>query len=177
MKCVFDSQISIIWYGNCLEPFKASRGLRQGDPLSPYLFALCMEKLSHLILDSVNQKKWRGLKTSRYGPTISHLFYADDLILFSKAESRDCRAVMDVLNYFCYISGQKVNILKSKCFISKNVPRDRICMIKDATGIPRGGCTHILWVSRDTAEFFFLHYFPLNFFIFYFSPFLVTPLK
>lgn len=95
-----------------------------------------MEKLSHLILNSVKRKKWRGLKPSRNGPTISHLFYADDLILFSKAEARDCNVVMDILNSFCETSGQKVNILKSKVFVSKNVTRDRIGMIRDTTGIP-----------------------------------------
>lgn len=138
MKCVSDSQISIIWNGNCLEPFKASRGLRQGDPLSPYLFALCMEKFSHLILESVKQKKWRGLKPSRNGPIISHLFYADDLIFFSHVEAKDCMIVMDILNSFCEKSGQKVNIHKSKSFISKNVPRDRVGMIKNITGIHLG---------------------------------------
>ena len=49
MSCVTTARISILFNGGALEPFTPSRGLRQGDPLSPYLFILCMEYLGHLI--------------------------------------------------------------------------------------------------------------------------------
>lgn len=84
MSCVKNTTTSILWNGTPLTSFNPSRGLRQGDPLSPYLFVMCMEYLSALILDKVNQNKWKGIKASPNRPTITHLFFADDLILFTK---------------------------------------------------------------------------------------------
>ena len=54
MNCVRSSSLSILWNGSKLEPFTPTRGMRQGDPLSPYLFVLCMEKLSLLINQKVD---------------------------------------------------------------------------------------------------------------------------
>lgn len=62
MKCVNTTSTNVLWHGEKLEGFVPSRGLRQGDPISPYLFVLGMEKLTHLILDSVREKKWRDMK-------------------------------------------------------------------------------------------------------------------
>ncbi|GAU42452.1 hypothetical protein TSUD_235210 [Trifolium subterraneum] len=58
MHCVTSSNFSLLWNGNKMPPFKPTLGLRQGDPLSPYLFILCMETLSIAITDAVHQ----GLK-------------------------------------------------------------------------------------------------------------------
>lgn len=52
---------------------------------SPYIFVLCMEKLSHLIESDVEIKRWKPIKSSQNGPLITHLFFADDLILFAEA--------------------------------------------------------------------------------------------
>lgn len=61
MNCVMYTSMSILWNGSPLPDFKPTRGLRQGDPLSPYLFVLCMEKLSHMIHMAVEERKWKGL--------------------------------------------------------------------------------------------------------------------
>lgn len=106
--------------GELSSTFKASRGIRQGDPLSPYLFVLCMEKLSHLIHAAVGAGKWKPVKASGYGPPISHLFFADDLILFSKASCFQARSVKKCLDVFCNLSGQEVSFDKSLLFCSPN---------------------------------------------------------
>lgn len=67
------------------EEFVPLRGLRQGDPLSPYLFILGMEKLGHLIDNSIVGKRWEPLMLFRRGLGISHLFFADVLLLFARA--------------------------------------------------------------------------------------------
>lgn len=74
MFCVSANNLSVICNGEAQPFFAAQRGLRQGDPLSPYLFILCMEKLSHMIQDQVHKKRWKPVKIARTGPPISHLF-------------------------------------------------------------------------------------------------------
>lgn len=77
--------MQILYNGNPMDTFWPSRGNRQGDPISPYLFVLCIEKLAHSINDRVESKEWHPLKINRYGPSISHLFFVGDLILFPRA--------------------------------------------------------------------------------------------
>lgn len=88
-----------------MEPFKPTRGLRQGDPLSPYLFVLCMEVLSHQIEGAVICKEWVAVKSSKKGPAVSHIFFADDLLLFGKTSFSQARMMEHVLASFCNISG------------------------------------------------------------------------
>jgi len=53
--------------------------------MSPYIFVMCMDKLSHIILQDVDEGKWIPMKASRNGPTISHLMFAYDMLLLGKA--------------------------------------------------------------------------------------------
>ena len=124
MSCISGSSISVLFNGGCLEPFLPTRGIRQGDSLSPYLFILCMELLGFLIEDMCANNLWNPLKASRAGLAFSHLFFADDLVLFAKADRKNCQSVRDVLETFCELSGQKVNLSKSKVLFSANVDSD-----------------------------------------------------
>ena len=94
-----------------------SRGIRQEDPLSPYLFILCMEMLGFLISEKCSANLWDPMKASRNGPVFSHLFFTDDLLLFAKADLKNCCNIRETLDTFCELSGQKVSLAKSK-FIS-----------------------------------------------------------
>jgi len=99
--------------------------LRQGDPLSPYLFVLCMEKLSLMIHHEVSTNIWKPVKISRDGPCFSHLLFADDCLLFTEAKSSQVKLVRDVLQNFCSASGLKINIQKSKFTASSNVSQPK----------------------------------------------------
>ena len=76
------------------------RGIRQGDLLSPYLFLLCSEGLSNLLKKAEGEKKITGMKISRRGPSITHLFFADDSLIFCKAESNQVKELMHLLERF-----------------------------------------------------------------------------
>ena len=120
MSCVTTATMQILWNGKPTEEFKPSRGIRQGDPLSPYLFVLCMERLGHSIIKAVNEEAWEPIRLVRNGIPISHLFFADDLVLFCKADVKSSAAVKSVLDDYSLYSGHRVNGSKTQVFFSPN---------------------------------------------------------
>ena len=121
MSCVTSTSTSILFNGGALESFEPSRGIRQGDSLSPYLFILCMENLGHLIKQKCVNGSWTPLKASKDNLGFSHLLFVDDIILFSKADVSGCEVISEVLEKFCRESGQKISHDKSRIYFSSNV--------------------------------------------------------
>lgn len=118
--------------------FHSSRGLRQGDPLSPYLFVLNMERLGYRILDAVESGSWSPLMFGRgNGPKLSHLFFADDLILIAEASREQVDLIRSTLAEFCSALGQKVNLNKSQVFFSGNVDDAKASALSNSLGIAK----------------------------------------
>ncbi|CAL1353594.1 unnamed protein product [Linum trigynum] len=136
MFCVENNQMRLLWNGELSGPIIPTRGVRQGDPLSPYLFVLCMERLSHRIEQAIQDKLWKPLRLSRDGPPLSHLFFADDLILFAEAEGAQIKVIKQCLDEFCLSSGQRVNYSKSAIFVSANIDRRIARRLANRVGIP-----------------------------------------
>ena len=113
MAYITSVSIRVLW--------KPSRGVRQGDPLSSYPFVLCIERLSYGILNAVSAGKWHPITLSRNGVPLSHLFFADDLLLFAEASVEQTSIISSVLDSFCYSFGSKVNKSKTLIYFSKNV--------------------------------------------------------
>ena len=134
MSCVSSTSTSILFNGGALNPFLPSKGIRQRDSLSPYLFILCLEVLGALITEKCQAKQWNPIKTSQGGLAFSHIFFADDLMLFAKADRKNCLAIRDALDVFCNISGQKVSETKSRVFFSPNVDPDTRSSLCDILG-------------------------------------------
>ncbi|XP_029143947.1 uncharacterized protein [Arachis hypogaea] len=130
------SNLSILWNGNRLDSFQPRRGLRQGDPISPYLFVLCMERLACFISKQVDEGIWDGVAISRGVPRVSHLMFADNLLLFCKAKKSQVQNVVHTLELFCKASGMKVNIEKSKTICSRNISNRRKEMLSSVSHIP-----------------------------------------
>ncbi|MCH80381.1 hypothetical protein A2U01_0001148, partial [Trifolium medium] len=85
LKCVSTVSFSILINGKPSRAFSPKRGLRQGDPLSPYLFIICVDVLSALISKAQNNKFIHGVKVAPRAPEITHLFFADDSLMFCRA--------------------------------------------------------------------------------------------
>jgi hypothetical protein len=96
--------------------FNCSRGVRQGDPLSPLLFCLAEDVLSRSISRLLSQGKLNLIKGTRNIYVPSHSFYADDLMLFCKGNIAGLRALKDLFNRYALESGQVINNAKSTIF-------------------------------------------------------------
>lgn len=83
-KCMFMVSYSVLINGEPTKTIYPQRGIRQGDPISPYLYIICTEGLSQLLKKAIQDQKLHGYKASRAGPAISHLLFADDSLLFSE---------------------------------------------------------------------------------------------
>ena len=106
--------------GGKSESFTPSRGLRQGNPLSSYLFILGQEMLSRLLDHEIRTKNISGIKASSHGPAMTHVMYVDDIILFSKATSKDAYDINVVLEKYYSWFGQRISNSKSRVFFSKH---------------------------------------------------------
>ena len=105
LGCISSINFAILLNGEPGQKFAPSRGLRQGDPLSPYLFLLVSEVLSLLIQKECKEKRIIGVQMSHSGPSISHILFADDTLIFLKAEEDNCRRLNKVIDDYCLASG------------------------------------------------------------------------
>lgn len=112
--------MSIRVNGVLSQSFRPSRGIRQGDPISPYLFLLCAEGLSCFLKNMGLMFLSRGVHVGVHAPWISHLLFVDDCIVFSEASQRGASRLQEALEVYSRGSGQMVNRDKSAVFFSRN---------------------------------------------------------
>ena len=134
MRCVSIVTYSIKINGTPREHITPSRRIHQGNPLSPYLFLLCAEGLSTLIQLVVDRGHMEGVKICRGGPILSHLFFADDSLIFCKATLKECDKLQRLLAMYEKASGQQLNHAKTSLFFSSNTSRDVQEEIKNRLG-------------------------------------------
>lgn len=85
MFCIKFVSIQVSWNGSPLDVFFPSRGIRQGDLMSPYIFVLCIERLGLAIRKNMESGAIKLVRISANGPDIPYLFFTDDLLLFVEA--------------------------------------------------------------------------------------------
>ncbi|XP_028111659.1 uncharacterized protein LOC114309966 [Camellia sinensis] len=141
MACVTSVKFFVYAIGEKRTEFTLSCGLRQGDPLSLYLFLLVADVLSNLLTHRLNSNSISGLKIRRTCLTLSHLFFADDAILFFKAKTFECESILEVLKVYSDASGQLLNFDKSGALFSAN----------SSTSLSNSIC-HLLGVTKANPK-------------------------
>lgn len=122
MNCISTASFSISLMATLRVFFTPSRGIRQGDPLSPYLFIICIEPfIRHLNKLTESTRTQVGLLSSPHSYRISNLVFADDCLIFAKATPAAARKVLAVLEAFAKASGQRINFHKSTIYFSPRV--------------------------------------------------------
>uniref|UniRef100_A0A803QSN5 Reverse transcriptase domain-containing protein n=1 Tax=Cannabis sativa TaxID=3483 RepID=A0A803QSN5_CANSA len=135
--CISIADIKLLLNGSIVGKFNPERGLRQGDPLSPSLYIMAAEALSRLLIRKENEGGLKRFKLSRNGTPITHLMFADDIILFGEATIREARSFLHCLTDYCNSSGQKINFLKSSVYFSKGVSGRKAQQIAETLGVKR----------------------------------------
>lgn len=111
-----------------------SRGIRQRDPLSPFLFVLCTEGLSEMLQREERLGNIKGISIYRGAPHLSHLFFANDSIIFYQANMGECRRIWDVFHDYEVALRQKINKDKTSLFFRKYTKASDQAEIKNLFG-------------------------------------------
>ena len=106
MECISSVSYSILVNGSPQGLLKPTRGLQQGDPLFAYFFLFCAEGLRGLLKQAANDAVIRGISLSQGGPRLTHLFFADDSLLFCRAKREECKTLLHILTQYEAMSGQ-----------------------------------------------------------------------
>ena len=109
MVCVKSVTYSVLVNDEPCGMIHPTKGIRQGDPLSPFLFLLCTEGLNGLIKQAERSGDIHGFSLCRRGPKLTHLLFADDSLPFCRATMEECGKVLELLSKYEEASGQKVN--------------------------------------------------------------------
>ncbi|GKV45602.1 hypothetical protein SLEP1_g52666 [Rubroshorea leprosula] len=114
MECLSSSMVSVLVNGSPTRQFTISRGLQQGDPLSPLLFLIIAEGINGLVLNVVDKGLLEGVEVGDKGFKVTHLQYADDTLLFGTVTDENVWAMKSILRTFELVSGLKINFNKSQ---------------------------------------------------------------
>ena len=129
------SEIHFVVEGDQCPRFNPLCGLRQGDPLSPYLFILGSEVLMRIINKEVANGNILGVKVTSTAPPISKFCHADDVILFCKAKAYELASLKGCLEKYCFWSGQKISVEKFGFFPSKGVSHQFLNQVRCIWGL------------------------------------------
>ena len=134
MMCVTSVSFSVLINKELKGEIIPSQGIRQGDTLSPFLFLLCAKGFSAMLQREERLETIKGIFICQGASCLSHLFFADDNIIFCRASMSECQQVWDVLHDYEVASGQKINKDKTSLFFSKNTGTSTQAEIKNIFG-------------------------------------------
>lgn len=129
--CLHSATSSVLINGSPTREFNLHRGLRQGDPLSPFLFIIAMEGLHVAMEDAMAAGLYNGFKINNLN--LSHLFFADDALFLGEWSHKNLKSLAAILECFHKVSGLKINYQKSNLF-GIGVPIDEVSSFASITG-------------------------------------------
>lgn len=139
MECVSTVSYSYLVNGAAQGKVTPSRGLRQGDLLSPYLFILCTEVLSGLCKKAQQDGSLPGIKVARKSPRVNHLLFADDTMFFMRSDHKSCQNLISILQKYEKASGQCINFDKSSITFSAKTSSEMKIRVKRDLQIQKEG--------------------------------------
>ncbi|KAL5552126.1 hypothetical protein UlMin_002302 [Ulmus minor] len=135
--CCSTASMTLMLNGAAFRSFRPKRGLRQGDPISPYLFILCMEVISRLINQKVDSGQINGFKLDRHTSTLHHLFFAEDIFLMGKCTVNEGLYFKECLDTFCSWSSQSFNPRKSNIFFNRRASGQILSLVSTLMGFDK----------------------------------------
>ncbi|KAL5572583.1 hypothetical protein UlMin_022180 [Ulmus minor] len=135
--CISTAKFSIMINGKSRGRFGASRGLRQGDPLSPFLFILVADILRRMMDKAIGIGEVNGFKVGREKVVVSHLQFADDTLFLLEPDQSNIKKVNTILNFFSMCSGLKINMNKSS-LVGINLEDEEVQVLAVEVGCERG---------------------------------------
>nr|XP_025679206.1 uncharacterized protein LOC112779177 [Arachis hypogaea] len=135
MKCVRSATYKIRINERLTSKIIPERGLRQGDPISPYLFIMAAEVFTILMEEARERKEISGFKIAPTAPPITHLLFADDCIIFTEAREEKIYNLILILNKYTEASGQMINLDKSGIIFGSQVPIQTRVNIEEIIGM------------------------------------------
>lgn len=158
--CVCSAIFSLGFNGSSYGYFRGSRGLRQGDPLSPYLFVLAMNCLSNSLNKAAKEGKFNYHSKCKR-TELTHLSFADDLLIFSDGSPRSVNNILEVLRDFEARSGLGISMEKTSLYAAGLKPHE-LAQLTAATGLSLGVLpVRYLGVPLCTKKLTMLHCAPL----------------
>lgn len=134
-RCMSNNWFTLLVQGAQHGFFKSTRGLRQGDPLSPSIFILAQDAFSRKLNHLMNMTPFIGrFKGDNNFGGVSHLLYADDMIIFMEGNQRSLEYLKNLLQEYEVYSGQKVNVEKTRVIVSNKLEPSKKELIKQITG-------------------------------------------
>ena len=131
MRCVSTPSFLVQINGKTYENVIPSKGLRQGDPLSPYLFLICAEGFTSLLAKAELDGRLLGVAICRNAPYLTNLLFTDDSLIFCQANKDEAQVVSDTLQLYAEASSQCINLEKSSTYFSSNVSVEQRAWVVD----------------------------------------------
>jgi hypothetical protein len=135
-KYISTTTLSVIINGESTPSFHPQRGLRQGCPLSPYLFIIAVNELSICLQQHSDTHNIQGVTLGPNCPKIHSLLFADDLIICGQATQEEANKINSILQNFCNVSGQTPNLAKSSIMFSRNADNSSRVAVKSVFPVP-----------------------------------------
>lgn len=133
-RSISDITYKININGKTSAEFRSTRGVRQGDLLSPLFFILAQQIFSYYFKKLEQRGELQTYKLGRNIDPISHLFFADDMLIFSNGSIRSLRRLRDLLQKYESSSGQQINLQKISMLVSKQIHGRKLIRVQQQLG-------------------------------------------